>query len=199
MNQVGLHRDTLTVAQAAKACGVNRVTMWRWVKANDLPATTTMGGHHRIKRSDLKAFMQRNGKEQRGSGGNGRILIVDDDIQIRKLMRRTLERHKYIVETCSNGFEAGIRVVRFRPDLIILDLFMPYMDGFEVCRLLKNDPETASIKIMAISGHSNKADINKVLQYGADVFLSKPLSKNQLIQRVEVLLRPPITRYRAGA
>lgn len=193
MDQIGLDRDTLTVAQAAKVCGVNRVTMWRWVKANDLPATTTLGGHHRIKRSDLNAFMRQNGKGNRGFGDDGRILIVDDDVQIQKLMSRTLESRGYAVETCSNGFEAGIRVMRFKPHLIVLDLFMPYMDGFRVCQLLKNDPETASVKIIAISGHSKKADINKVLQYGADLFLAKPLGKGQLVHHVESLIQSRLT------
>ena len=183
------HKQTLTLAQAAKICGVTRVTMWRWVKANDLPATTTLGGHHRIRESDLSAFLQKNTVVAGSKDQSSRILIVDDDPSILKLMSRTLEHYGYKVETCSNGFEAGICVMRFRPHLIILDLIMPYLDGFQVCRLLKQDTETASIKIIAISGHSTDANIERVLECGADIFLRKPLSKTMLIEQIDALLR----------
>ncbi len=192
MHPLTSHRETFTLSQAAKECGVTRVTMWRWVKANDLPATTTLGGHHRIRKSDLSAFIRKKVRAA-GSADQGiRILIVDDDPSIQKLMCRTLERCGYQVETCSNGFEAGVQVMRFRPHLIILDLFMPYLDGFQVCRLLKEDAETASIKIIAISGHSTQANINRVLECGADYFLEKPLNKTELIRQIESLLRQPL-------
>jgi excisionase family DNA binding protein len=184
--------ETLTLAQAAKICGVTRVTMWRWVKANDLPATTTLGGHHRIRKSDLSVFLQKNTFAVDGKDQGIRILIVDDDPSIQKLISRTLERCGYMVETCANGFEAGIAVMRFRPHLIILDLFMPYLDGFQVCGLLKKDAETAGIKIIAISGHSSDANIERVLECGADIFLRKPLSKTILIEQIESLLRQSV-------
>jgi len=187
MDQLGLHKETFTVAEAAKVCGVNRVTMWRWVKAHDLPATTTVGGHHRIRKSDLSTFMTKN-YTRGGGAAKKRILIVDDDPHIQKMMVRTVEREGHAVESCSNGFEAGIRVIRFKPHLIILDLFMPFMNGFLVCRQLKADPETAAIKIIAISGHSTQSNIDKALRCGADLFLKKPFEKAKLIQRMASLL-----------
>ena len=190
MNSLGHYKETFTVAEAAKVCGVNRVTMWRWVKANDLPATTTVGGHHRIRKSDLTVFMTENIQDTSRGEEKQRILIVDDDPHILKLMARTIERGGHKVETCSNGFEAGIRVMRFKPQLIILDLFMPYMNGFKVCRQLKADPETAAIKIMAISGHSLQSNIDKALRCGADLFLKKPFDKVELVQKMASLLNP---------
>ncbi len=190
MEPFGLQKETLTVAEAAKVCGVNRVTVWRWVKAHDLPATTTLGGHHRIRKSDLSVFITKNFRGGSGGISKKRILIVDDDPHIQKLMARTVEREGHAVESCSNGFEAGIRVIRFKPHLIMLDLFMPYMNGFQVCRQLKGDPETAAIKILAISGHSTQSNIEKALRCGADRFLKKPFEKAQLVQHMTSLLSP---------
>lgn len=190
MDAMGLPKETFTVAEAAKVCGVNRVTVWRWVKANDLPATTTLGGHHRIRKSDLSRFMAKNLKDTGSGWSKKRILIVDDDPHVQKLMTRTIEKEGYTVATCSNGFEAGIRVMRFQPHLILLDLFMPYMDGFQVCRQLKGDPETAGIKIIAISGHSSQPNIDKALDCGADLFIKKPYEKAQLVQQIASLLNP---------
>lgn len=190
MDTVGLHKETFTVAEAAKMCGVNRVTMWRWVKAHDLPATTTLGGHHRIRKSDLSVFLTKNVRGQGGGASKKRVLIVDDDPHIQKLMVRTVEREGYAVASCSNGFEAGIRVIRFKPHLIMLDLFMPYMNGFQVCRQLKGDPETSSIKILAISGHSTQSNIDKAFRCGADLFLKKPFEKAHLVSQMTSLLNP---------
>ena len=188
MDPMNLQKETFTLAEAAKVCGVNRVTMWRWVKANDLPATTTVGGHHRIRRSDLSVFMNQNFRMTGGGGTQKRILIVDDDPSIQKLMSRVTERAGYAVESCSNGFEAGIRVIRFNPHLIILDLFMPYLDGFQVCRQLKRDVETAGIKIIAISGNPTMENEDKALNCGADLFLEKPINKTKLVQQIALML-----------
>ncbi|MEJ2155035.1 MAG: response regulator [Desulfobacteraceae bacterium] len=190
MGSLGFHKETLTVAEAAKVCGVNRVTMWRWVKSNDLPATTTLGGHHRIRKSDLTDFLVKNLQVPGGRASRKRILIADDDPHVQKLMGRTIEMEGHDVECCSNGFEAGIRVMRFRPHLILLDLFMPYMNGFQVCRQLKGDPETAAIKIIAISGHYAQHNIEKALRCGADLFVKKPFKKKQLVQQIASLLDP---------
>lgn len=195
MDPISLQKDTFTVAEAAKLCGVNRVTMWRWVKANDLPATTTAGGHHRIRRSDLSVFMSRNYRLAGGGSAKKRILIVDDDPHIQKLMRRVVGKAGYAVESCSNGFEAGIRVMRFKPHLIMLDLFMPYMDGFQVCRQLKGDPETAGIQIIVISGNSTQNNIKRALNCGADLFLEKPFNKGQLVQHIAEMLNPQATAH----
>ncbi len=171
-------------------CGVNRVTMWRWVKANELPATRTAGGHHRIRKSDLTGFIAKDSRGTAGGALKKRVLIVDDDPHIQKLMVKTIERQGYRVTSCSNGFEAGICVMRFRPHLIMLDLFMPYMNGFQVCRQLKSDPETAVIKIIAISGHATQSNIDKAMRCGADRFIKKPFAKAQLVQEMASLLNP---------
>ena len=119
---------------------------------------------------------------------NIRILIVDDDLQVQKLLALMLSPKKYETETASSGFEAGAKVVRFKPGLILLDLFMPEVSGFEVCRQIKKDPETSHIKILALTGYDNKENREKIIKAGADDYIAKPVEKDVLLKHVKDLL-----------
>jgi len=119
---------------------------------------------------------------------NKKILIVDDDSQIRDLLTQILSAHKYETETASNGFAAGAKVATFKPDLVILDLLMPQMSGFEVCRLIKEDPQTSHIKILAVTGCDTKENRDKVMKAGADDYMAKPLSSDALLGHLAGLL-----------
>jgi len=182
-----LDETLLTVPEAARACGVSRMTMWRWVKANKIQHVKTPGGHHRIGLSILNEFIDRCSDGQRQSRGRNKpkILIVDDDKSFQKYLDRMLSGRGYAVKTCSDGFEAGIWVMRFQPHLLILDLFMPKIDGFQVCQTLKGDPDTAHIHILAVSGHPTKANIREVQAAGADAFLAKPLDRRALLDHID--------------
>ena len=120
-----------------------------------------------------------------------KILIVDDDPHIQALLSEMLSAHQYETEVASSGFEAGAKVVTFKPGLIILDLIMPEMSGFEVCRLIKENPATSHIKILAITGYDTEENRDRIMQAGADDYLAKPLIMNTLLQHVERLLRTP--------
>ena len=93
-------------------------------------------------------------------------------------------------ETASSGFEAGAKVVKFKPDLILLDLFMPEMSGFEVCRQIKKDRETSHIKILALTGYDSKVNRERIMEAGADDYMSKPVMRDVLLRHVEDLLNP---------
>jgi len=99
-----------------------------------------------------------------------------------------LSSKKYKTEMASSGFEAGAKVVKFKPDLIILDLIMPEMSGFEVCRQIKKDPETSHIKILAFTGYDSKESRDRIMEAGADDYMVKPVEKDVLLQHVEALL-----------
>ena len=92
-----------------------------------------------------------------------RILIVDDDSQIQELITTILSAHHYETEVASDGFEAGRKVVEFKPGLIILDLYMPGMDGFEVCRQIKENSSTSHIKILAITGYDTPENRDRIV------------------------------------
>ena len=182
--------DLYTVGQAAEHCSLSRGTVWRYIKSGDLRASQTPGGHFRILRKDLDSFIVERGMYPLASNFslNKKILIVDDDLPIRDLLTQMLSAHKYETETASSGFAAGAKIATFKPDLIILDLLIPQMSGFEVCRLIKEDPQTSHIKILAVTGYDTEENRDKIMKAGADDYMAKPLSKDALLERVAGLL-----------
>ena len=107
-----------------------------------------------------------------------KILIVDDDPQIQDLLTQMLSVQEFETEVASDGFEAGVKVIKFKPSLIILDLFMPGMDGFEVCKRIKGNPGTSQIKILAITGFDTKENRERIMEAGADAYMTKPFNLN---------------------
>ena len=134
---------------------------------------------------EKKAFGRRIGNYQ---PAEKRILIVDDDPQIQKLLATMLSAHQYETEGASDGFEAGRKVVEFKPDLIILDLKMPGMDGFEVCRRIKENSSISQIKILAITGYDTPENRDRIMEAGADGYMAKPLQRDTVLQHIETLL-----------
>ena len=124
------------------------------------------------------------GKLRNHQPAGKKILIVDDDIHIQDLITTMLSAHQYETEVASSGFEAGTKVVRFKPGLIILDLIMPGMSGFEVCRMIKENPDTSHIKILAITGYDTEENRKKIMEAGADAYLAKPFNLNTLLEGI---------------
>jgi CheY-like chemotaxis protein len=117
-----------------------------------------------------------------------KILIVDDESNLRLLLIRTLSTKGYVTKEAADGFEAGIQVLEFKPDLVLLDLKMPGMDGFEVCRKIKGNPKTANTLVVALTGHGGDENRNRIFKAGADGFLGKPVVRDQLLNMLEALL-----------
>ena len=185
-----MNNEMFTIPKAAKYCSISRGTIWRYVKSGDLKAFLTPGGHHRILKKDLEAFMHEKGMHfpHRTDHGGEKILIVDDDPKAQKFLNKMLYSKSYHIETASDGFEAGTKTVQFKPDLIILDLFMPGIDGFEVCKQIKENSRTSQIKILVLTGYDTQENRDRILQSGADGYLAKPVKKSLLIQNIEKLL-----------
>jgi len=117
------------------------------------------------------------------------LLVVDDEPEINKLVARIFEKRGYRVATALDGAEALAAVKRQRPDLIMLDLNLPKIDGWEVCRQLKSDPATRSIPIiMLTAAHANVDDAQIGLGLGADEYVAKPFVRAVLLHNVERLL-----------
>ena len=184
--------EIFSIPNAAKHCDLHRVTLWKYVKAGEIKTFKTPGGQYRIHRTDLYEFMQRKGMYPFSLDvptDKKKVLIVDNDPKIGELLRRTLTGHGYELEYASDGFEAGLKTMKFQPHLVILDLFMPKMDGFEVCERLKKDPGTANTKIIAISGYDTEEDRQRILNCGADLFLPKPFDIKNIRNEIENVLR----------
>lgn len=118
-----------------------------------------------------------------------KILVVDDEDAIRELLRYKLEQAGHIVLTAGDGLTALTRAEKEAPDLIILDLMLPGIDGLEVCRRLKAGQATATIPIIILSARDNELDKILSLEMGADDYVTKPFSPRELLARVKVCLR----------
>lgn len=118
-----------------------------------------------------------------------KILVVDDDAELVELVSFNLEQAGYAIGTASNGVEALKKARSLEPDLIVLDVMMPELDGFAVCEILRRDAATASIPIMMLTALSSELGRMAGLGSGASDFLTKPFSPRLLIARIEDLLR----------
>ncbi len=187
---MAINDELFTIPWAAKYCAVSRGTLWRYVKAGDLKAFLTPGGHHRILKKDLETFMRKNRMcfPDHDAYNREKVLIVDDNLMIQNLFKKMLSSGGYHVEIASDGFEAGAKTIQFKPDLIILDLFMPGIDGFDVCRQIKNNSELSHIKILACTGYGTQENKDRIMESGADGFMVKPVDRNTLLRNVENLL-----------
>ena len=117
-----------------------------------------------------------------------KILIADDNQPNVELLEAYLAEMD--CETCvaADGRETLEKVAEFQPDLVLLDIMMPKLSGFEVCRMLKADPETKHIMILMVTALGEAGDIERAVACGCDDFLSKPINKLELVKRVEILL-----------
>jgi excisionase family DNA binding protein len=185
--------EILTVSQASKYCKVSPKTIINWIDAGHLKAYKTVGGHRRIKQEDLDQFLKEKGMplpEEPKAEEKKKILVVDDDKIIVETIVQALEEDEFGYEMISanDGFEAGLQVNHFKPDLLILDIMMPDINGYEVCQKLKSVPETQDIKIIVLSAYLDDDAFKKMKEYGADACFSKPLPLEQLKYEVAKLL-----------
>lgn len=194
----------LTTGEVAKHCQVSPVTIFRWIKDGKLPAHTTPGGHYRVGARDLLAFMAAHSIPvdtdlRRKVSNTRRVLVVDDEELIVETVVRNLRRPEWKLEfaTAFNGFEAGRQLSVFSPELIVLDLKMPGVDGFEVCRQVKSDPKTQHIRILVVTGFASPEQLQRARDAGADDCLPKPFTGADLRQKVANLLGLPAPREKA--
>lgn len=118
-----------------------------------------------------------------------RILVVEDESAIVDIVCRALRRHGYETESAGDGDAALDKAAALRPDLVILDLMLPKMDGWEVCRRLRATPETASTPVIMLTARRDERDVLEGLEIGADDYIKKPFSLAELVARVRALLR----------
>jgi excisionase family DNA binding protein len=184
--------DVLTVYKAGKHCNVTSQTIINWIESGHIEAYKTVGGHRRIKRAVLEEFMRKQGipipAETPASEADARkrILVVDDDPIIVETIVQALEEdeHNYEVISASDGFEAGLQVNHFHPHVLILDIMMPDIKGYDVCKKIKSDPATRDIKIIVLSAYLDEEKFKWMKEHGADVCFSKPLPLPQLKKEI---------------
>jgi excisionase family DNA binding protein len=175
--------DWLTLGQAAKFLGVAQSTIRKWSDQGRVPAFYTPGGHRRYRRRDLETFLERSGPGGRETGPL--VLIVDDDDRLREFVRVNLEMEGYSVVEAGDA-DAGLAAVEDQaPDLILLDVMMPGVDGWEMLRRVQERHGVGSIPVIMFSGKVDEAD---VAARGAQGFIGKPFDPQQLIESTKQLL-----------
>lgn len=182
-------KSIFTTHEVSRLLHVNPRSVINWIEQNLLASYRTPGGHRRIRREDLLAFLR---KHQIPTPAplvdeKFKVLIVEDEDEIVRMLRAYLEKQtNYQVSSASDGITALIEVGRARPDLMILDIMIPGVDGIEVCRRIKQD-STNTTSIIAISGQPFVAE--RILSAGADCFLAKPIDLPRLLTETRRLLR----------
>lgn len=182
---------TFTTHDIARFCDVYPSSVSKWISEGKLRSQQTAGGHHRVTREDLAAFLEklRIPLPPELSSRN-RVLIVDDDVELAAIIERAFRRRGDLFETevCHSGVEALIRIGQQPPDLVILDIVLPKMDGAQVCRILKRKPETRGIKVIAVSGKRLPFSEKKLAATKVDAFFRKPLDLDVLLAKASELL-----------
>jgi len=118
-----------------------------------------------------------------------KVLFVDDEPGYSRAMTYALEKEGYEVVSASNGLQALIKAQKENPDLIVLDVMLPGMDGFEVCSRLRNDPQTSRIPIIMLSAKGQDADKSTGMRVGALDYLTKPVENTSLMEKIQVFLQ----------
>jgi excisionase family DNA binding protein len=183
--------DWLTLGQAAKYLGMAQSTIRKWSDAGRLSAFYTPGGHRRYRRSDLDQFLEQGGASlPRRSEGKGRrlILIVDDDPRLREFIRVNLEMEGYLVREASSAEEGLTALEEEPPDLILLDVMMPEVDGWEMLRRVHERHGVGSIPVIMFSGKVDEESLKAATARGAQGFIGKPFNPQQLIDSTKQLV-----------
>jgi len=184
-------KTVFTTGEAAKICKVSQQTIIRCFDSGQLKGFRVPGSRfRRIPRDALYRFMRENSIPTDAlESGRRKILLVDDDPEIIQLMKDALLADgRFEVREVDNGFAAGMVAKEYHPDLMVLDVMLPDINGKAVCELVRRDPTMSDIKIFCISGMIEEDKIEELKQAGANDFMSKPLDVVQLLHRVCDLL-----------
>jgi excisionase family DNA binding protein len=184
-------KTVFTTGEAAKICKVSQQTIIRCFDNGTLKGFRVPGSRfRRIPRDQLFAFMRDNGIPTDAlESSRRRILLVDDDQELVDLLRDAFERDgRFEVHTANNGFDAGMKVKELRPDLVVLDVMLPDINGKEVCQRVRCDESLDSVKIICISGMVEQDKVEELRAAGANDFLQKPFAVERLLDQVCVLL-----------
>ncbi len=193
-------KDIFTTFEVSKIFEVDITTIINWIDSGKLPAYKTTGGHRRIRFEDLIEFAAKynlpmkeelilaDKKRLPHTVNQTKVLVVEDDVSVVKFISQVVKKTfpDVVIETAFDGFTAGEKLAIFKPDILILDIRLPGVDGFGVLKKVRN--RLTNIKVLAITAFPSEETKKKILKSGADDFLAKPFSvevlKNKLLTLV---------------
>lgn len=184
-------KTVFTTGEAAKICKVSQQTIIRCFDSGQLKGFRVPGSRfRRIPREQLYSFMRENGIPTDAlDSGKRKVLVVDDDEELVELICDQLSQDgRFEIRAANNGFDAGMMVKEYRPDLIVLDVMLPDINGKEVCQRVRSDKSMHEVRIICISGMVEEDKIEELRAAGANDFIKKPFEVDMLIDRVCQLL-----------
>ena len=191
-----VYKTVYTTGEAAKICKISQQTIIRCFDSGQLKGFRVPGSKfRRIPRAELVLFMKDHGiptepLEMVAPVGKRKVLVVDDDAELVDLIVSVLEDDgRFETRVATNGFEAGMMVKEYRPDIIVLDVMLPDINGKDVCIRVRNDETLQNVRIICISGMVERGKIKALKAAGADDFLQKPFETDVLIARMCRLLQ----------
>jgi excisionase family DNA binding protein len=199
----------LTSVEVAAACGVSPRTVSNWIRDGAIPAHRTVGGHGRVAVDDLRRFLTERGmplppyladgaRAPRPAAGPAaptpvparrRVLVIDDDEALLEVVQEFLRSSGYDVETARHGFLAGYLAGHHRPDVILLDIMMPGLDGYEVLSLMRRRAEARGIPVVACTSLKGPEVEARIRAAGFDAYLKKPIDFRALVELISGLVR----------
>ena len=184
-DQINLQKSYFAPGEVADMLMVSPATVRNWASNGKLLSVMTAGGHRRFMRHDVERFARQNNLTIRLPDDDTiRILIVDDDIPVATYLSRFLAKAAAPVVTMQahDGYTAGRLVQSFRPNIVLLDLMMPGLNGYDVCTQLKSDPTTKATRVIAMTGFHDEENVRRALSVGAEHCILKPLDEQELLK-----------------
>jgi excisionase family DNA binding protein len=188
----GLPEKIYTTYQIGKFCQVNIRTVIRWIETNKLKAYSTPGGHRRVKWSDLISFLTQNRMpipKELEDARKKKILVVDDDPDFLEIVTKILQKIPDTdIKTTASGFDAGVYVAEWYPDLILLDFLIPDLDGFEVTKKIRGNARLKKIPILAVTSITDPVELDRVKNCGVNAVITKPVESESFIKKIDRFL-----------
>lgn len=178
----------------ARMCGVVNQTVINWIKSGQLKAIVTPGGQYRITPDDLFVFLRKRGMPIPSAlqhielqTNTASVLIIDDDVVLNNTMSAFFNKNLqgFSIHQAFDGFEAGVIISKIRPKYLILDLNLPGVDGFEICRKIKYDSAFGLPYIVVITAFDDEKTKRKIMKLGADSFYTKPVEFQVILDEIQ--------------
>ena len=194
-----MSKEVLTTNEAADLLGIARTSLINWVERGELSPATTPGGHRRFRRADLIAFADKRGfdinintdkKAKDGSDPDrAKVLIVDDDEDFRQFAQDCLSiAGDFDVKESTNGIDAALIVGSWHPSIVLLDLRMPKMNGFEFCRQMRGNADFKDVKIIIMTAYADEETKQEIDEIQADDLISKPIGIKAFVEKLRQVL-----------
>lgn len=184
-----------TTFNVATMLGVSAPTVVNWIKAGLIKAHKTPGGHRRIVADELVAFAKKHNYPlppelaEEPEAPSRRVLIVDDDPDFAEVLRDWLAaRGEYEIEVADSGFTAGLTMGRFRPNVVVMDIMMPGMDGFESLRRLREDPQMRATPVVACTAFHDPQVEARARREGFAAYIEKTAAYDRIVDTIDGLL-----------